>query len=141
MKKSKFTGEQIAYALRQADLGVTVAEVCRKMGIVAKQGCITALAYGLRSHWQPVKRSPCRAKTRAFSAPSSGGRPSVSRFCLPRWQNWTNQLFEPVAKTLRPKPGSSVSAAKSIGNARHRSCATHRDIILSLKYLVRRCPQ
>ena len=33
MKKSKFTGEQIAYALRQADLGVTVAEVCRKMGI------------------------------------------------------------------------------------------------------------
>ncbi len=33
MKKSKFTGEQIAYALRQAELGVTVAEVCRKMGI------------------------------------------------------------------------------------------------------------
>ena len=33
MKKSKFTGEQIAYALRQADLGVPVAEVCRKMGI------------------------------------------------------------------------------------------------------------
>lgn len=33
MKKSKFTGERIAYALRQADLGVTVAEVCRKMGI------------------------------------------------------------------------------------------------------------
>lgn len=33
MKKSKFTGEQIAYALRQADLGVTAAEVCRKMGI------------------------------------------------------------------------------------------------------------
>jgi putative transposase len=33
MKKSQFTGEQIAYALRQADLGVSVAEVCRKMGI------------------------------------------------------------------------------------------------------------
>lgn len=33
MKKSKFTGEQIAYALRQAELGVTVAEVYRKMGI------------------------------------------------------------------------------------------------------------
>ena len=33
MKKSKFTGEQIAYALRQADLGVSVAEVCRKIGI------------------------------------------------------------------------------------------------------------
>lgn len=33
VNKSRFTGEQIAYALRQADLGVTVAEVCRKMGI------------------------------------------------------------------------------------------------------------
>lgn len=33
MKKPKFTGEQIAYALRQTDLGVSVAEVCRKMGI------------------------------------------------------------------------------------------------------------
>lgn len=32
-KKLKFTGEQIAYALRQADLRVTVAVVCRKMGI------------------------------------------------------------------------------------------------------------
>ncbi len=33
MKKSKFTEEQIAYALRQAELGTPVAEVCRKMGI------------------------------------------------------------------------------------------------------------
>lgn len=29
MKKSKFTGEQIAYALRHANLGVTVSEACR----------------------------------------------------------------------------------------------------------------
>ena len=33
MKKSKFTDEQIAYALKQAELGTPVAEVCRKMGI------------------------------------------------------------------------------------------------------------
>jgi len=33
MKKSKFTGEQIAFALRQAVVGTPVAEVCRKMGI------------------------------------------------------------------------------------------------------------
>lgn len=33
MKRSKFTEEQIAFALKQAELGVTVAEVCRKMGI------------------------------------------------------------------------------------------------------------
>ncbi len=33
MKKTKFTEEQIAFALRQAETGTKVAEVCRKMGI------------------------------------------------------------------------------------------------------------
>ncbi|MDN7430084.1 MULTISPECIES: transposase [unclassified Burkholderia] len=33
VKKSRFTEEQIAYALKQAELGTPVAEVCRKMGI------------------------------------------------------------------------------------------------------------
>ncbi len=33
MKKSKFTEQQIAFALQQAKGGTNVAEVCRKMGI------------------------------------------------------------------------------------------------------------
>jgi putative transposase len=33
MKKSKFTEQQIAFALQQAEGGTTVKEVCRKMGI------------------------------------------------------------------------------------------------------------
>ncbi len=33
MKGSKFTEEQIAFALKQAESGITVAEVCRKMGV------------------------------------------------------------------------------------------------------------
>ena len=33
MKTSKFTEAQIIYALRQAEAGTKVAEVCRKMGI------------------------------------------------------------------------------------------------------------
>jgi putative transposase len=33
MKKSKFTEAQIVFALQQAEGGVTVAEVCRKLGI------------------------------------------------------------------------------------------------------------
>ncbi len=33
MKKSRYTEEQIAFALKQAELGTRVAEVCRKMGI------------------------------------------------------------------------------------------------------------
>lgn len=36
MKRSKFTEEQIAFALRQAESGISVAEVCRKMGISEK---------------------------------------------------------------------------------------------------------
>jgi putative transposase len=33
VKKSRFTDEQIAYALKQQELGASVDEVCRKMGI------------------------------------------------------------------------------------------------------------
>lgn len=33
MKRSKFTEEQIAFALRQAETGIRVEEVCRQMGI------------------------------------------------------------------------------------------------------------
>ena len=33
MKRSKFTEAQIAFILRQAEEGTTVAEVCRKAGI------------------------------------------------------------------------------------------------------------
>jgi putative transposase len=33
MRKSTFTEEQIAYALRQAESGTPILEVCRKLGI------------------------------------------------------------------------------------------------------------
>lgn len=33
MKRTKFTDQQIAFALRQAETGTRVSEVCRKMGI------------------------------------------------------------------------------------------------------------
>ena len=33
MKRSKYTEEQIAFALRQADTGTGVEEICRKFGI------------------------------------------------------------------------------------------------------------
>ncbi len=33
MKKSRFTEQQIAFALQQAEGGTSVEEVCRKMGI------------------------------------------------------------------------------------------------------------
>ena len=33
MKSSRYTAEQIAFAMRQAESGTAVSEVCRKMGI------------------------------------------------------------------------------------------------------------
>lgn len=33
VKRTRFTEEQIAYALRQAEAGAAVAEICRNMGV------------------------------------------------------------------------------------------------------------
>ena len=33
MKTSKFTDEQVAMALRQAEAGTPVGEICRKLGV------------------------------------------------------------------------------------------------------------
>jgi putative transposase len=34
MKKSRFTEEQIAFAIKQHELGTRTEEICRKMGIL-----------------------------------------------------------------------------------------------------------
>ena len=46
MKMCKFTEEQIAFALRQAELGTRIKEVCRTMGISEATCCIWKKPYG-----------------------------------------------------------------------------------------------
>lgn len=46
MKKSLFTEEQIACALKQAELGITVGEACRKLGIAVATFYVSRKKYG-----------------------------------------------------------------------------------------------
>ena len=48
MKRSKFTEEQVAYALRQAESGTAVADICRSMGISQTTFYIWKMKYGER---------------------------------------------------------------------------------------------
>ncbi len=50
MKKSRFSEQQIAFILRQADEGTSVEEVCRKAGVSVQ----TYYIYGRLSCCKPV---------------------------------------------------------------------------------------
>ena len=46
MKKSQFTEEQVPYALRQAEGGTTMKDVCRSLGITQATFYIWKKKYG-----------------------------------------------------------------------------------------------
>jgi putative transposase len=46
MKRSRYTEEQIAYALKQVDSGIPAIEVCRKMGISEQTFYVWRRKYG-----------------------------------------------------------------------------------------------
>jgi putative transposase len=46
MKKSRFSEEQIAYALRQADAGTPVGDVCRQFGVSEASFYVWKKKYG-----------------------------------------------------------------------------------------------
>lgn len=63
MRKSKFTEEQMAYALKQAELGISVEDVCRKMGI-SSATCLSGLPrHCLTDCDQPSSESSLNGET------------------------------------------------------------------------------
>jgi len=77
VKKSRFTEEQIAFALKQAETGTSTAKVLRRMGI-SEQTCLRGF---LRSFKHP---SACRAS--AVSAHSCRLARRLRRHCSSRLQ-------------------------------------------------------
>lgn len=85
MKKSKFTGEQVAFALRQAEVGTPVTEVCRKMGVSEATYCRWSSSTGGWVHRSCARCASSRGRTRSSSAWSPiclSTRPCSRRF----WQ-------------------------------------------------------
>lgn len=66
MKKSKFTEEQIALALKQAETGTMVEESCRKVDIsqATFQACVSAV---LPSEPQPAAQTSAQTQSRSTS--------------------------------------------------------------------------
>jgi putative transposase len=58
MRRSRFSEQQIAFILRQAEGGTTVEEVCRKAGISVQTGYRWRWKYGglMRSEMKRLKR-------------------------------------------------------------------------------------
>lgn len=84
MKKSRFTEEQIVFALKQAELGTPVPEVCRKLGI-SDATFYTAQKYGGISpselkHMRQLEGKPspeeagCRPESRQGHAAGRAGK-------------------------------------------------------------------
>ena len=53
MKRSKFSDEQVSYALRQHEAGTPVQDICRQLGVAEATFYVWKKKYGKR----PVKTS------------------------------------------------------------------------------------
>jgi transposase-like protein len=72
MRKSNYTEEQIAFALKQAELGTAVAEVCRKMGVSEATFFRWKQKYG---GWVRRSSASCDSSRREHEAEAAGRRP------------------------------------------------------------------
>jgi transposase-like protein len=74
MRKSRFTEEQIAMGLRQAEAGTPVDEVCRKLGIAEGMFYRWKKKYGSVGVSELLSRRPSEKSGEARTATKAGGK-------------------------------------------------------------------
>jgi transposase len=72
MKRKRSSDEQIAFALRQAESGTAVEEICRKLG-VSEPTCLT-VEEAVRRNGCPGDPTAQAARGREQQAEEAGGR-------------------------------------------------------------------
>lgn len=110
MKKSKFTGEQIAFALRQAEVGTPVAEVCRKMGVSEATYYRWKQLYGGLgpSELRKMRHSRMRTKSSSgWSRTCHWTRPCSRRFWQKKSSAWPATGDRPLGSG--PVPGERAA--------------------------------
>ena len=77
MKKSRYTEEQVAYALRLAESGTPVADVCRQTGIAEATFYLWKKKYS--SLGVPEVRESRQDARRECATEAAGGRPHTGQ--------------------------------------------------------------
>lgn len=75
MKRSRFTEEQVAYALRQAEAGTPVGDICRQMGIAEATFYVWEEEIRPTRGERAAQNAHARGRERPAEAP--GGRPDA----------------------------------------------------------------